>query len=296
MKISIIGSNGFLSTAIGEYCNLQGWELDIYGLDRPVRHSFDRFHRVDLMKEELEVSTMLESDLIVYAAGAGIQSNLRDDSAMIFRLNLSIPVGICNELKRLDYRGTLVTFGSYFEIGETHIRKAFTEEDILSAFSRAPNDYVISKRMLSCFVSSYRHSFTHWHFYLPTIYGEKENPVRLIPYTILSIRSKTPIQFTAGDQTRQYIYVNDIPKLLECSFEQGLPSGVYNVAGKDIMTVREIVELIHRVMGERVPEGCFGAAERDDVGMKFLVLNGDKLESMTGFQATTRLADVIKKY
>ena len=296
MKISIIGSNGFLSTAIALYCNDKGWELDVYGLNKPVSHKYSHFYPLDLMTEEIDISTLLDSSIIIYAAGAGIQSNLRDDSSLIFRLNVIVPVSICNELKTRNYNGVVVTFGSYFEIGEIEAERAFTENDILSAVSPAPNDYIISKRMLSCFVSSYKHPFTHWHFYLPTIYGEGENPVRLIPYTIQSIKNNTPIQFTAGIQTRQYIYVNDIPRLLELSFQKELPSGIYNVAGRDILTVREIVCLIHQVLEKPLPDNCFGKAQRDDVGMKYLVLDGSKLEELIGFRASTRLEDIIKRY
>lgn len=296
MRVSIIGSNGFLSTAIAKFCNDKGWNLNVFGLSEPDQHQYDHFYRINLMQEELDVNTLLDSSIIIYAAGAGIQSNLRDDSSLIFRLNVIAPVAVCNNLKNRGYKGILVTFGSYFEIGEVDTEKAFSEEDILSAISPAPNDYIISKRMLSCFVASYKHDFTHWHFYLPTIYGERENPVRLIPYTINSIKANIPFHFTSGTQTRQYIYVEDIPKMLELSFEKGLPSGIYNVAGRDIMTVREIVERIHCVLGKDVPDNCFGSAQRDDVGMRYLVLNGEKLERNTGFVAKTRLDDVIDRY
>ena len=42
------------------------------------------------------------------------------------------------------------------------------------------------------------------------------------------------------------------------------------------MTVKEIVTLIHKVLGKKVPDGCFGSAQRADVGMKFLALDGSK--------------------
>ena len=43
MKISILGTNGFLSTAIAKYANEAGWALDMYGLDEPVGHKYDNF-------------------------------------------------------------------------------------------------------------------------------------------------------------------------------------------------------------------------------------------------------------
>ena len=169
MRISILGANGFLSTAIARYGNLQGWDMDVYGLDEPVGHKYDNFYKVNLMDTDLNYSRLLASDIIIYAVGAGIQSNLNEDYNLIYTLNVTVPVSICNKLKELDYKGRLVTFGSVFEMGETRDERYFTEEDILSSICVAPNDYTVSKRMLSSFVASYKHNFTHWHFYIPTI-------------------------------------------------------------------------------------------------------------------------------
>jgi hypothetical protein len=36
MKYTILGSNGFLSKAIGKYVNNNGWALNVYGPDEPV--------------------------------------------------------------------------------------------------------------------------------------------------------------------------------------------------------------------------------------------------------------------
>lgn len=274
MKISILGTNGFLSSAIAKYANVVGWSLDMYGLDEPVGHKYNNFYRVNLMDAELECSSLLDSDMIIYAIGAGIQANLKEGFNLIYNLNVTAPVTICNKLKELEYKGIFVTFGSVFEMGETKEERFFTEEDVLTSLCPAPNDYTVSKRMLSKFVSSYKHDFKHWHFYIPTIYGAGENPKRLIPYVINAIRNSDELHFTAGDQTRQYVHVSEIPRMLALAFEKNLPSGLYNIEGKETFTVKEIVTMIHQAMGKEVPDGCFGSVQRADVGMKYLALEG----------------------
>lgn len=296
MKISILGTNGFLSTAIAKYYNQQGWDLVMYGLDEPKGHEYSKFYKVDLMNSELDYSILLNSDIIIYAIGAGIQANLHEGYDLIYNLNVTVPIAICNRLKELGYKGCLVTFGSVFEIGETRKMKKFTEKDILSSTSTASNDYAISKRMLSAFVASYKHDYRHWHFYIPTIYGEGENSKRLIPYTIYSIRNNESLNLTSGDQIRQYIYVNEIPRMLGLAYQKGIPSGVYNIEGKDTVTVKEIVTIVHHKLGVVVPDDCFGTAKRVDVGMKYLALDGEKLRNATGFIASVGIADVIDKY
>lgn len=296
MKYSILGTNGFLSTAIARFCNEKGYHLDMYGLDEPKGHPYSNFYKVNLMDAELNCSSLLDSDIIIYAIGAGIQANLKEGFNLIYNLNVTAPVTICNKLKELGYKGVFVTFGSVFEMGETKEEKYFTEEDILTSTCQAPNDYAISKRMLSQFVASYKHDYTHWHFFIPTIYGAGENPLRLIPYVINAIKNEEELHFTAGEQTRQYVHVSEVPRMLSLALEKRLPSGLYNIEGKETLTVKEIVTLIHHTMGKAVPEGCFGCVQRADVGMKYLALDGRKLRKSLGFEANMSITDVISTY
>lgn len=296
MKISIIGSNGFLSTAIGKYANTSGWSVDCYGLDAPIGHKFDNFYKINLMTGAIDCEKLLASDMVIYASGAGIQSNLKEGMDLVYGLNVSAPIMICNKLKELNYRGVFVTFGSVFEMGETAATKPFCEDEILNSTFPAPSEYVVSKRVLSRFVSSYEHKFTHWHFIIPTIYGEGENPKRLIPYVVNAIRANSELHFTAGDQTRQYVYVGEVPMLLAMALKNNLKSGVYNIEGSETLTVREIVQKIFASFGKSVPPYCFGSAARSDVGMKYLALDGTKLKETIGFVASIKIADVIKKY
>ncbi len=296
MKISILGTNGFLSTAIARYANVAGWSLDMYGLSEPVGHNYNNFYKVNLMDAELDCSSLLDSDMIIYAIGAGIQANLKEGFNLIYNLNVTAPVTICNKLKELEYKGIFVTFGSVFEMGETKEERFFTEEDVLTSLCPAPNDYTVSKRMLSKFVASYKHDFKHWHFYIPTIYGAGENPKRLIPYVINAIRNSEELHFTAGDQTRQYVHVSEIPRMLALAFEKNLPSGLYNIEGKETITVKEIVTMIHQAMGKEVPDGCFGSVQRADVGMKYLALDGKKLRDSIGFKAQIDICHCIESY
>ena len=296
MKISILGTNGFLSTAIAKYANVVGWSLDMYGLSEPVGHNYNNFYKVNLMDAELDCSSLLDSDMIIYAIGAGIQANLKEGFNLIYNLNVTAPVTICNKLKEFEYKGTFVTFGSVFEMGETKEERFFTEEDVLTSLCPAPNDYTVSKRMLSKFVDSYKHDFKHWHFYIPTIYGAGENPKRLIPYVINAIRNGDELHFTAGEQTRQYVHVSEIPRMLALAFEKNLPSGLYNIEGKETITVKEIVTMIHQAMGKEVPDGCFGSVQRADVGMKYLALDGKKLRKACGFNAIVKILDTINQY
>ena len=296
MKISILGSNGFLSNAIGRYANAHGWKLDMYGLEKPEGLRYDAFHEINLMDKELDCTSMLDSDIIVYAIGAGIQYNLNEGANLIYALNVAAPMEICSNLRTHDYKGIFVTFGSYFELGEASMEHPATEFDIINALAPAPTDYVVSKRVLTRFVASYKHDFTHWHFILPTIYGPGENPKRLIPYTINAIKNGEELHLTSGNQVRQYLYVDNVASVLASAYEASLPSGIYNIEGTDTFSVRQIVELIFASFNHPLPDNCFGEIERFDEGMKYLSLDGIKLKSILHSKNFVPIKDVINLY
>lgn len=295
-RICIIGSNGFLSNAIAKYATIQGWPLTIMGRNPNNEIKKDAFVKIDLMCNNIDYDILTSSEVVIYAAGAGIQSNLGETKEQIFKLNTFVPTTICNNLVSCNYKGTLISFGSFFEMGESTKDTPFTEDEILCSTCSTPSDYIVSKRMLSRFVTSYKHDFKHWHFIIPTIYGEFENPNRLIPYTINSLKNGERPRFTTGEQVRQYLYVDEVPKVIESSLLNDLPSGVYNIQGRETLSIRQLVSIIYAYFGEKFPAECFGSAGRTDVHMKYLALNGKKLYDAIGFNAKTEIKSVIEKY
>lgn len=296
MKIAIIGTNGFLSTTIAKYGISKKWQIDMYGLKKPFHHEYSHFYKIDLIHEEIYFFQICKYDLIIYAAGAGIQSDLNENVDIIYQLNTFVPVRLCKELQNNNYMGVLVTFGSYFELGESYEHKLATELDIINANTPAPTDYILSKRMLTKFIISYKHTFTHWHFILPTIFGPGENPLRLIPYTIKSIQNNEKLNFTSGEQIRQYLHVENVIKSIEKAIEIFLPSGVYNIASEYILSVKELIEKISKIMQIELPLDTFGTKNRLDVTMKYLAIDGTKINQYLGKIDMMKLEEVLQLY
>lgn len=296
MKVSILGTNGFLSNAIARYANEHDWHIDMYGLAAPSKVTYDHYYHVNLLDGNLDCTAMLDSDMIVYAIGAGIQSNLNEGVDLIYSLNVTLPIAICNQLKALEYRGVVVTFGSYFELGETTMQTPATEDDILMANAPMSNDYAVSKRLLTRFVASYRHSYKHWHFILPTIYGPGENPKRLIPYTINAIRKDEELRFSSGEQMRQYLYVGDVPEYINRAYLKQLQTGIYNLGGDLIVSIQELVSIICSKHDYKFDYGSFGKQEKLDSKMRYLALNDSLITSCLNYNYKTQLINVLELY
>lgn len=295
MTVSIIGTNGLLANEIGLFCNKNDFRLISYGRRKPSIHEFDEFVILDLEKDEVDIDKLSQSDVIIYACGAGIQSNVRDSFESIYSLNSYIPISICKKLNNIEYKGVFMTFGSCFEIGNNSEPTKFSELDVSSSILQVPNDYCISKRLLTRFVNSSNQSFTHLHFILPTIYGEREGMHRLIPYMVSSIKNKEVMQFTSGKQIRQYLYAGDVSRII---FEL-LPltnTGIYNLSGAETYSVREIVEKVYEFYNLQTNCDLFGKAERADSGMQNLQLDGTLVKKiLPGFNYTA-FSETLKLY
>lgn len=295
MIISLIGTNGHLANEVGLFCNNNQIHLISYGRKEPSLYTFQEFNKIDLMTEKIDISKLSKSDVIIYACGAGIQSNLKESIKSIYNLNTYLPIHICNELNSIEYKGTFVTFGSCFEIGNNDKSTEFTEIDIVNSTLDVPNDYCVSKRLLSKYVNSKHQNFKHLHLILPTIYGEKEAEHRLVPYAVSSIKKNISMQFTSGKQIRQYLYAGDVPKII---FEliHLKKGGIFNLSGIETYSVRDLVENIYMFYDLITNEELFGKAERADVGMQNLQLDGTLVKKLLPDFRYSRFHEILKLY
>jgi nucleoside-diphosphate-sugar epimerase len=296
MKCCFIGSNGFLSTSFGKYfCDKEGFSIDVFGKEPPKFYTYSNFYAIDFT-QNVQTDILLEYDIIFYLIGKGIQNKKNVQTEEIYLTNVFTPINIIIGLNEKKYKGTFVTFGSYFEIGNNVEIKKFGETDIIFSTLSVPTDYCKSKRLLSRFIDSADYNFKTWHFILPTIYGENENQERLIPYVIKAIKNDTVINLTSAEQIREYIYVDEIPKILHYCINHNISKGCYNISGTEIMTIKELVLEIMKYFNFPENKILFGTEIRTDIQMRYLMLNGEKLQSLISYKPQLKIINQIKKY
>lgn len=297
MKVAILGTNGLLANRAAYGYKHIGCEVFLYGLEPPRSVVYDRYIKMDILDESFDYSVLMPFEVIIYAIGAGIQTNKKENSDLIYKLNVLAPILLCSQLDAMGYKGTLISFGSYFEIGNNNEHKRFSEEEIITSLLTVPNDYSLSKRLFTRFAQNFHGGFRLLHFILPNIYGEEESSHRLIPSVISAIRNGRNIQFTSGLQVRQYLYIEEVTNILtEASVTLNMPSGIYNIPGTETISVRELVANLFSYYNLKVPDNAFTHVVRGDASMKYLALNGDKLYSSISYRPVLKLKDIYKRY
>ena len=304
MVISIIGANGMLSVALTKYFFAKEcYQVDVYGFDTPKGYACNNFYQVDLTEEKLVYDKLLFSDVIIYASGAGVQAALETDSSLMYMLNVNVPIEITLQLNKRGYKGKYVSFGSYMEIGlNTEESKQFTEEEVICSSLPVTNDYSLSKRLYGRYINDFKANFTYYHFILPNIFSEDDlKPgTRLVPYTLQYLQDynagkKTlPPNFSAGLQMRQFISLEEMIQTVDKVISNNIPSGVYNIAGGDFLSIRNLIERLFAIYEVPCNNEYFGKEVRRDGDIKSLCLDGTKLQKEIKELPNSRIEDIFK--
>lgn len=294
MKVCLIGSSGFLAKSIIRFCLNFKIPLIIIGRKRPLLEIDFEFVQIDLLITEIPVHICLRADVIIYTAALGVQSSERIKSEDMLKVNTFIPITLTQRLKEQNYSGKFVSFGSYFEIGAiNNFNKPFSEEDVIYSNGKITNEYGLSKRLFSKYIFDAELSFTYYHLILPTIYGQDENPNRLIPYLVNSILRNTTPKLSAGNQVRQYLLVDDAVSILFNILHSNIEKGIYNLPCAETITVREIAKIIFDTLNRPLNEEIFGKENRNDETMQVLELDSNKLIEKINVKRLSKLRDYL---
>ena len=304
MKISIIGANGMLSVALTKYYNAKkGVTVDVYGLDVPKGYECDNFYQVNLLKDKLDYDKLVASDVIVYASGAGVQAALQTDSSLMYALNVNAPIEMTLQLKKHNYKGIYVSFGSYMEIGlNMEDGKAFTEDEVICSTLPVTNDYGLSKRLYGRYMMDFSADFTFYHFIIPNMFSEDDlKPgTRLVPYTLQYLQdynvgknTQNP-SFSAGLQTRQFITLEEMIHTVYKAVCKHIVSGIYNMGGGEFLSIRNLIERLFAIYNVPCKDEFFGQEVRRDGDIKSLRIDGSKLMNELGVLPNSKIEDIFK--
>lgn len=306
MKIAIIGTNGMLSVALTKFFYGQSdVEIETFGLNEPKDYACNRFHQVNLLKDKLDYTYLVSFDVIIYASGAGVQAALNTDTSLMYALNVNTPIEITLQLKKSGYKGIYISFGSYMEIGiNDEEGKEFAESDVVCSPLPVSNDYALSKRLYGRYMRDFNADFLAWHFILPNMFSSDDfKPgTRLIPYILQYIQNKKngiasdDPKFSAGTQTRQFIFLDEVMKVLQKAVEHKIPSGIYNIGGGEFYSIRTLIERVFAFYNEPCKDSFFGQSVRRDGNVKSLKISGNKLYNAIGYLPSSKIEDVLEKF
>lgn len=277
-KIAVLGGSSFIGRNL---ITLLGRDNHVFNFSRKNTLRTQNFQEF-VYPDTLNFKKILDFEVIIYCIGSGIQPGNNDSYESMLNLNFRLPVDILIYLNQNNFKGKIITFGSYFEIGINNLNKFFTEIDVIKSTNDVPNFYCLTKRLITRFSSSNLLSLNHTHLVLPNVYGPGENKNRLIPLLIDRVKNQKSINLTDGNQVRQFLHVNDlVSSIKKIIYSDKIFSGVFNISPKDSFPVSEVVKLVLKTMNSsNYDKIIYGGENRYDNTMKFLKLDNSKLKKI----------------
>jgi UDP-glucose 4-epimerase len=252
LKIAIIGANGFIARhLVRALANNPQCTLQLFGRNAPdVLPQGTTYTPIDLLDSEALKKQLGDADLVYY---------------MVSETN---PAVSWNH-PQLELEKNLRPFINFMEcICHTRVKKvAFissagtvygsTTGKVAEDYDKQPfSPYGIMKLTIENFLRFYkaRNNIAYDIYRVSNVYGEGQDITRGVGIinTFLEkiIKEQKVTVFGTGDNTRNYIYVNDVVRFLMLSIRNIHDSGIYNVSSDVTLTINELIGILRRVISD----------------------------------------------
>jgi UDP-glucose 4-epimerase len=256
-RVLVTGAAGFLGSHLVR--RLLESDFEVVGVVRPGGSvmPFADSGRLSVVEIDLDSGVVDSSQFeplrnvstVYHLAGAGLHEAQASDGRAVARTNVLGTFAVLDLLAAVDAR-RIVHCGSGLEYGPGRMLSE-------SSGLRPASLYAATKAAASLVVQA-RVSPDRFTIVRPfTVYGPRDSPRSLVSQTIASALRAEEILTTAGEQTRDFIHVDDVVDALLLAGAPGAPTGVFNLATGRETSVRSLVELIVELCGGGTPR--FGA-------------------------------------
>lgn len=280
-KILVTGATGFIGKNLVE--NLKE-KFEIYALildekEKNVIPQIDYILWKTFFDRENEIKTLDgkklgKIDTVIHLASYGVNPKDNDIDKMI-ESNINLTKDLISNLERVSCKNIIFT-GSGFEYGDKG--KIKLKEDMeLNPFSlygaTKVSAFLIGKKLCESLGINYI------NLRLFNIFGEYEGSNRLIPQIINNYLEGKELNFTAGNQVRDYLYIKDIIEVYEMILEKNIYNNeTYNVCSSEEVTIKEFITKVANTIGINKESLNFGIIPSRKEEALYIVGDNSKLK------------------
>jgi len=263
IKIIITGGMGFIFSHVTEYFLNKGWE--VYCIDNLsagshpelVKEWSEKYPNFHFNNQDVSFSSVIQyivrinPEYIIHAAAiSDVDYSIKNPVKTIHAnnnatINLFEAARQCRDLRRFLYVSTDEVYGECDHPKEEH--------EIL--FPKNP--YAVSKAFGSILRLTYDNTYPEIkdktiETRFCNVFGPRQDDRKVIPALKRALHGGKPLPFhNGGKGYRQYIYVKEIPRLIDLLLEKG--HRTYNITSGEGHTVENLIRLAETLTGKKIP-------------------------------------------
>ncbi|MEM1331842.1 MAG: NAD-dependent epimerase/dehydratase family protein [Actinomycetota bacterium] len=256
-RVLVTGAAGFIGRAVGRRLTDRG--LSVVRLDRAVRAPYIAdddaaghadidvvADLADLADAELD-AVLSDVDAVIHLAGTpGVQTSWADGFQVHVRNNLVATQRLCESATRTGC-GRLVVASSSSVYGHVD-RDLARETDSLTPLSPYGASKAGAEHILGAYAARGLSVAALRYF---TVYGPWQRPDMAIHRLFRSALGGPAFPLRGdGEQRRSFTFVDDVADATVRSVLRHTPSGVFNVGGGEVVSVRDLIASIEELTGE----------------------------------------------
>ncbi len=298
-SVLVTGATGFLGSHLVRQLVFQNYKVTILARkDSNTWRLKDIGSRINIVDGDLSVikeeavqklyDRLPNVDIVFHLAATGVKPS-DNNTASIIQTNVTGTSTLLKWAREIKVK-RFVFCGSCFEYG---MGKLISEK----AWPNPLGEYGISKLsawfLVSLFFSQYQLPVVSLRPF--TLYGPWEDGQRLIPFTILKALEGKDIELTAGEQQRDFVFVEDaVEAFVRAAETHGIAGETFNVASGKAFAVKEIVLKVLKLMNSKA-KPVFGS--RLYRATESPILSGDVrlAKEKLGWTANTSLEEGLQK-
>jgi UDP-glucose 4-epimerase len=257
VRVAVVGATGFIGRWVARALSRQGAQVVSLVRNREAMDALAGRYgiRTEIAEVDLAdtaaVSALIERvrpSIAFNLAGYGVDPVEREEATMQ-QINVVLPTTLARAVSSFRdpaWRGqALVHTGSALEYGS--MRGELSEDAAPNPLDRYGESKLAATKALAEIAAETRlRAITARLF---TVYGPGENRGRLLPSLIDASRSGVSVQLTAGEQQRDFCYVEEVADgLLRLGLSDAAPGETVNLATGRLTPVREFILTAARIL------------------------------------------------
>jgi len=300
MKIFVTGGGGFIGRHLARYLSQNKFEITIFDdlsnstedLIRSIGNV--NFVKGDIRDYELLEKSMKNHELVIHLAAKTSVSDSKENQENIMEVNVNGSINVLKSCKNCGIPKLIAT-SSAAVYGEGFKDKRHDE----SSPTKPISVYGKSKLMMENLIKEFSQTsnLDSMILRLFNIYGEGQSDVYagVIKKFVSDAKENMPIIiYGKGDQTRDFIHVNDLIEFILKAVKKvdGSKAEVFNIGTGITISIKELSKEIFSIFG-KIPEINYTVPREGDI--KFSSTKIDKAEKMLDYSPKIDLKDGISR-